>query len=79
MSSTNLWKRLQGILPAESLRLGTIITDPASVAGTVLVQMANGGTLRARGAGTIGDTVFILGGEVRSTVSGLTTFADEDV
>ena len=75
----NIWKVLQGILPRDPLRLGTIITDPASIAGTVLCAMADGGNLRVRGTGTVGDTVFIQSGEVRSTVSGLTTFAAQDV
>lgn len=76
---TNVYRLLQELLPHDPLRLGTIITDPASIAGTVLVQMANGGELRVRGTGTVGDTVFMQGGEVRSVVSGLTTFADQEV
>jgi hypothetical protein len=76
---SGLWKLLRGVFPSDSLRLGTIITDPASIAGTVLIAMADGGNLRARGTGTVGDTVFIQSGEVRSVVSGLTTFADQDV
>ena len=76
---SNLWKLLQGVLPTDNLKVGTIITDPDSIAGTVLIAMANGGSLRARGTGTVGDTVFIQSGEVRSTASGLTPFADQDV
>lgn len=76
---SNLWKALQSVIAGDPLRLGTIVTDPESIAGTVLLLMADGGNLRVRGAGTVGDTVFIQSGEVRSVVSGLTTFADQDV
>jgi hypothetical protein len=74
---TNLWKALQGILPPDNLRIGTIATVHAN--NTVSCTMANGGTLVARGSGSVGDVVYIRDGEVRDTASGLTPFADQDV
>lgn len=74
---TNLWKLLQSVLPGDSLRIGTIAVVHAN--NTVSCTMANGGTLVARGTGSVGDVVYIRDGEVRDTASGLTTFADQDV
>lgn len=72
-----LWKLLQGALPGEALRIGTIAVVNAN--NTVTCTMANGGSLVVRGSGTVGEVVFIYAGEVRTTVDGLTTFADTDV
>jgi hypothetical protein len=73
----NFWSQFKGALQGDQVRIGTIAVINGN--GTVTCTMANGGSLTVRGSGTVGDDVFILGGEVRSTVSGLTPFADQDV
>lgn len=74
--SANLWQQFAGLIPKAPLRIGTIT---AVNSGTVTVTLANGGTFIARGTGSVDDVVFIQDGEVRSQVSGLTPFADQDV
>jgi hypothetical protein len=74
---SGLWELLRGVLPQDSLRIGTITAVNAN--NTVTCSMASGGSLTVRGTGSVADVVFILNGEVRSTVSGLTTFAATDV
>lgn len=74
---SGLWDILRGIMPRDSLRIGTITTVNAN--NTVTCSMASGGSLTVRGTGSVNDVVFILTGEVRSTVSGLTTFSATDV
>lgn len=73
---TNLWKQFDGALGRSPLRIMTIT---AVGAGTVTGTMSNGGTFVARGTGATGAQVFVQDGEVRSEVSGLTPFADQDV
>jgi hypothetical protein len=79
VSNAALIALLRDVLPRDDLYVGTVVTDAAAVAGTVLVQLANGGTARYRGSATVGDAVFVRSGEIRGTVSGLTPFADQDV
>lgn len=74
---SGLWDILRGIMPRDSLRIGTITAVNAN--NTVTCSMASGGSLTVRGTGSVADVVFILNGEVRTTVSGLTTFAATDV
>lgn len=74
---SGLWDLLRGIVPQEPLRIGTIATVNAG--GTVTCNMANGGQLVVRGTGTVGDVVYIQFGQVQGTVTGQTTFADQDV
>lgn len=74
---SNLWKLLQGVLPGEALRIGTIaVVNPNN---TVQCTMADGGTLTVRGTGSVADVVFIYAGQVQSAVSGLVTFSATDV
>jgi len=74
--SVSLWRQFAGLIPKAPLRIGTIT---AVNAGTVTVTLANGGTFIARGTGSVSDVVFIQDDEVRSTVSGLTAGADQEV
>jgi hypothetical protein len=74
--TVRLWEQFAGLIPKAPLRIGTVTVVNA---GTVTVTLSNGGTFIARGTATVADVVFIQDGEVRSTVSGLTPFADQDV
>jgi len=74
--TVRLWEQFAGLIARAPLRIGTVT---AVNSGTVTVTLSNGGTFVARGSASVDDVVFIQDGEVRSQVSGLTPFADQDV
>ena len=74
----NLWRKFRSILPADPLLIGTIASVD-STRGTVKVTLPGGGTLIARGTGTVADTVFIRAGQIQGTVNDLTVLSDLEV
>jgi hypothetical protein len=71
------WQKLKGLLASDPLLIGQVAVVNAN--GTVTCTMFDGGSLTVRGAGSVGDHVFIQFGQVQSTFSGLTPISDQDV
>lgn len=58
----NLWRRFKDLLPDDPLLIGTIRSNPGD--GTRVVELLDGGTLRASGSVAVGDKVFVQGGRI---------------
>lgn len=59
MTTTNIFKRLQELLPQDPLLVGEVLsTTPAGC----MVQLVDGATLMVRGTATVGDMVFVRAG-----------------
>jgi hypothetical protein len=56
---SNLYRQLLSLLPEAPLLSGEVTVQHAD--GTVTVELPGGGTVRARGVYTAGDTVFVRG------------------
>jgi hypothetical protein len=57
----NPFRQFLDLIPAEPLQVGTV---QAVVDGLATVQLPGGGTLKARGDATVGQTVFVRGGAI---------------
>ncbi len=68
--TTNLWKRLEILLPAQPLLVGTVILHHPD--GTSSVQLSDGRELRVRGQSVaVGQKAFVQGGEIRGQAPSL--------
>jgi hypothetical protein len=69
MSVENLFARLRNLQPGAPLLIGTVT---AVTAAGATVQLPGGALQQARGAASIGDTVFVRGGVIEGPAPGLT-------
>lgn len=76
MLSTNVYRALRELLPEPPLLVATVQVNHAD--GTVTVQYPGGGTQRVRGAGTVGQNVFIRSGVVEGSAPSLTPVTIEE-
>ena len=67
--STNVWTQFKEIMPSSPLLVGTV----ASVSGeTSLMTLIDGGVIRCRGVGGVGEKWYIRGGALESKAPSLT-------
>lgn len=60
----NLYKRFQGLIPTDPLRVGQVTSINSD--GTSTVTLTGGGSIRARGDSvSVGQNAFVQGGEIR--------------
>lgn len=64
----NPYRTLLGLLPARPLVVGTVASLSAGVA---MVTLPGGGTLKARGAATVGQQVFVRDGAIEGQAPSL--------
>lgn len=64
----NIYRVFLDLLPARPLQVGTITAHAGEVA---IVQLPGGGLLTARGAGAVGDTVFVRDGAIEGEAPAL--------
>lgn len=64
----NLYARFLSLLPQRPLQVGTVLS---SSDGVVSVELPGGGTITARGAGTVGSKVFVRDGAVEGAAPDL--------
>ena len=64
----NLFKRLQRLLPAPALRVGTVV---AAGDGEATIEELAGGRVRVRGTAAIGARVYFRDGLIESTAPDL--------
>jgi len=71
---TNPWREFEDLNPPAPLLTGTV----AAVSGGVAtITLPGGGTLRAHGAATVGQRVFVRGGVVEGPAPTLTYVSGE--
>lgn len=68
----NQWAAFARLLPADPLLAGTV--QAAHGDGTVTVELIGGGLLRARGSGSVGQTIYVQTGRVVGTAPAMTAF-----
>jgi hypothetical protein len=61
MSTFNPWKALQGLVSGAPLQVGVVVAIEDGVAS---IELPGGGLVQARGAASIGSTVFVRGGVI---------------
>lgn len=66
--SYNLYKRLRSLFPGARLQVGTITTITGSLA---TIQLPDGSTTTAIGAGTVGQQVYIRDGAIEGLAPAL--------
>lgn len=66
---SNAYEDLLSTLPQAPLQVGTVET---SADGVCTVELPGGGKIRARGAATVGQTVFVRDGVIEATAPTLT-------
>jgi hypothetical protein len=71
-STSSQWARYRRLAPGDPLRLGTITADNGD--GTMAVGLVGGGVLRARGGGTIGQTVYVRNGAIDGVAPSLPSY-----
>ena len=65
----NPYKRLLALLPGQPIQTGTIL---AVEADGVIVELPTGEQIRARGTGTLGESVYLRDGAVEGPAPDLT-------
>lgn len=70
--STNLFRQLLDLLPDPALQVGQVTVVAGGVA---TIQLPGGGTIKARGTASVGDTVFVRGGVIEGAAPALTVVA----
>ena len=70
----NPYRAFLELLPARPLQVGTIVAITGEVA---LIELPGGGRLQARGAGTIGQRVFVRDGLIEAEAPALTYVESE--
>ena len=68
MSTFNPWKQLQGLMQGPTLQVGVVLSIDSGLAE---IELPGGGTLRARGATEVGQTVFFRGGVIEGEAPSL--------
>lgn len=64
--SSNLWRRLTGLMAGDPLDAGEVVAVDSDGA---VVELATGGLVRVRGTATVGDYVYIRGGVIEGPAS----------
>lgn len=67
--STNLYKRLIGLLPSNPLQVGEVI---AFANGVATIELPGGQLVQARGEVSVADRVFFRGGNIEGPAPALT-------
>ncbi|MCW8918978.1 MAG: hypothetical protein OQL08_09215 [Gammaproteobacteria bacterium] len=75
-NTDNRWARFRSLIPGSPTMLGEITVTDAST-GTVTASLLGGGTIRARGAGNVGDKIYIRDGVVQGQAPSLPSYAIE--
>jgi hypothetical protein len=72
---SNAFARLIGLLPGDPLLVGTVT---AIADGVATVELPDGGVLRARGAASVDDRVFVRAGAIEGQAPAL-SYVEIDV